>query len=98
MKKQLVWKYILDFKYVIALLIFAVIIGFVGESSMMNRIKQKAEIARLQNEIDLQIEKFNADKEKLNELRNNPEAVRDVAHEDYHMKNANEDVFVIEDE
>lgn len=73
-------------------------IGFVGEHSLVDRIAQKNKIAQLEREIDIQIEQFQSDKEKLNKLKNDPEAVKQVAHEMYYMKTADEDVFVIEDE
>lgn len=96
--KYYIWHLLLEYKYVIALTIFAIMIGFVGEYSIVNRLKQKETIAQLEQDIQSQIEKFNKDKEKLNKLQNDPDAVKQVAHEMYYMKSANEDVFVIEDE
>lgn len=53
---------------------------------------------QLEHDINVQIEQFNKDKETLNRLKNDPEAVVQIAHERYYMKQAGEDVFVIEDE
>ncbi len=73
-------------------------IGFVGEHSLVNRVAQKTKIAQLEKEINNQNEQFQRDREKLNRLKNDPEAVKQVAHEMYYMRTADEDVFVIEDE
>jgi cell division protein FtsB len=52
----------------------------------------------LQSEIDKYNSKFDSDKELLMRLKNNPEAIKDVARERYFMKKENEDIFIIEDE
>lgn len=85
-------------KYFVAFVIFAVSITFLGESSLVNRLSQKREIARLKSEIDTQKRRFDADHEELIRLKHDPEAVRQVARERYYMKTNNEDIFVIEDD
>ncbi len=84
-------------KYVLALAIFVVSIGFVGEHSISERIKRKQEIAELQTKIAEQQRKFREDKEVLERLKNDPDEVRRVAREKYYMKRESEDVFIIED-
>ncbi|MBQ8736619.1 MAG: septum formation initiator family protein [Bacteroidaceae bacterium] len=90
--------FIVKFKYVITLIVFGILIGFVGEHSLVERHKQRQEINELQNEIDKYNTKFEKDKELLLRLKNNPEAIKDVAREKYFMKKENEDIFIIEDE
>ncbi len=90
--------YLSKFKYAIALAVFVVSIGFIGEHSITQRLKRKQEIATLQHKIAEQQRKFEEDKRVLEELKSNPEAVRRVAREKYFMKRQNEDVFIIEDE
>lgn len=85
-------------KYLVAFVIFAVCITFLGESSLINRAEQKKEIARLRNEIDEQQRRFDSDHTELVRLKQDPEAVREVARERYYMKTDKEDIFVIEDE
>ena len=91
-------KILLKGKYPLTLLIFAVFIGFVGESSIVNRCSHKAEISRLESEISVLYVKFEADKEILRRLENEPEAIKEIARERYYMKAADEDVFIIVDE
>ncbi len=85
-------------KYPITFLVFAVFIVFVGESSLINRFEQQKEIQRLEAEIEEHERKFDKDKETLDRLKNDPEAMKEVAREKYYMKKADEDLFVIEDE
>lgn len=89
--------YLLKYKYLITIVIFAVLIGFVGENSLLNRYEQKKEISRLENEIEDYNRKFNQDKEALDRLKNDPDAIEEVAREKYYMKMADEDVFIFED-
>ncbi len=85
-------------KYPITILAFGVFIGFVGDSSLINRYKQQQEITRLQMEIDEYNKEFEKDKKILNRLKTDPEAIKEIAREKYYMKTKDEDLFVIEDE
>lgn len=90
--------WIFKLKYVVALAIFIGVIGFVGESSLVNRIAQQQEISRLRAEIDEHNRKFEQDKKTLKALKYDEEAVRDVARSRYYMKSDNEDIFIVEDD
>ena len=96
--EQSVKRYLFRMKYVLAFAIFAIAITFFGESSLINRMSQKKEIDKLSTEIEEQQQKFKNDKETLNSLKNDPEALKRVARERYYMKAEDEDIFVIEDE
>jgi cell division protein FtsB len=85
-------------KYLVAFAIFAIAITFFGESSLLNRLSQQKEIDQLSTEIEEQKQIFEQDKEMLNSLKNDPEALKKVARERYYMKADDEDIFVIEDE
>ena len=85
-------------KYVIALLVFIVAIGFVGESSIVNRIGQQREISRLKGEIDEYNRKFEKDRQTLYALKNDVEAIKEVARSRYFMKTDKEDIFIVEED
>ncbi len=85
-------------KYVIALVVFIIAIGFVGESSIVNRIGQQREISKLKEEIDEYNRKFEQDRKTLEALKHDPEALKEVARSRYFMKTDNEDIFIVEDE
>ena len=86
------------FKYLIALVIFIVFIGFVGDHCLINRFRQKSEISELKEKIAAERAKFEADSTTLVALKTDPDAVRKIARERYYMKNSGEDVFMITDE
>lgn len=96
--KVYTWHSILRYKYVIALVIFTLVIGFVGDSSLVNRIAQKEKIANLEQQIKEERAIFERNKIELANLQKDPEIVKQVAHEEYYMKSSDEDVFVVEDE
>ena len=96
--KRTVKQWIFRLKYLVALAIFVGAIGFVGESSIVNRIAQQQEIARLKGEIDEYNRKFNQDKKTLDALKHDPEAIKEVARSRYYMKTDNEDIFIVEDD
>ena len=96
--KSNVKQWFFKLKYVVALLVFAAFIGFVGESSLMNRFAQQREISRLKGEIDEYNRKFAQDKKILDALKRDPEAVKEVARGRYFMKTDNEDIFIVEDD
>ena len=89
--------YLIRYKYIIAFVVFGILIGFVGDHCLVKRYQQKQEIAKLESEIQIQINKFNKDKEQLEKLKSDSEAIEHIAREKYYMKCADEDIFVIED-
>ena len=92
-----IWTFICRRKYLITVVAFAVIIGFLDENSLFRRLAYEREISQLKEEI----EKYRADYEentkRLNELNSNPDAIEQVAREKYLMKKPNEDIYVFED-
>ena len=92
-----IWSFICRRKYLITVVAFAVIIGFLDENSLFRRLAYEREISQLKEEI----EKYRADYEentkRLNELNSTPDAIEQVAREKYLMKKPNEDIYVFED-
>ena len=92
-----IWSFICRRKYLITVVAFAVIIGFLDENSLFRRLAYEREISQLKEEI----EKYRADYEentkRLNELNSNPDAIEQVAREKYLMKKPTEDIYVFED-
>ena len=95
--KHPVRHYLSKFKYFIALAIFIISIGFVGDNCILQRIKHKQEIADLEHGIAEQKQIFSTDSTTLASLKNDVDALRTVAREEYYMKQADEDVFIIKD-
>ena len=107
-----IWNYIRHHKYMITLLVFLVVIGFLDENSLIQRAKHRNEISTLNSEIEKYRKQYEEDTEKLKELTSNPEALEKIARENelsvdsgaieriarekYLMKKPNEDVYVFE--
>lgn len=92
-----IWNYIRRRKYWITLLIFIVVIGFLDENSLIQRIKHRNEISMLNSEIEKYKKQYEEDTERLKELTTNPEALEKIAREKYLMKKPDEDIYVFEE-
>lgn len=92
-----IWNYIRRHKYMITVLIFIVVIGFLDENSLIQRVKHRREISALNSEIEKYRKQYEEDTEKLKELTTNPEALEKIAREKYLMKKPDEDIFVFEE-
>ena len=88
------WLFMCKHKYLLTILFIALIVGVVDEDSFLNRHPRRVRIEMLQQEIDNYKHQYNEADRKIRELENNPKAVEKIARERYHMKRANEDVFV----
>ena len=89
--------YIRRYKYVVAFLVFMLIIGVVDENSLLVRYHRRVDISNLKREIDKYQQQYDEESARLQSLMNNPAAVEKLARETYLMKRAEEDVFVIVD-
>ena len=67
-----IWNYIRRHKYMITVLIFIVVIGFLDENSLIQRVKHRSEISALNSEIEKYRKQYEEDTEKLKELTTNP--------------------------
>lgn len=91
-------KWLFKLKFAIAFIAFITIISFIGEDCLVNRWVKMQEIGRLKGEIDDYTRRFEQDKQTLNSLKNDEDAIKEIARERYYMKTENEDIFIIEDE
>lgn len=92
-----IWNFAGKHKYLITIVIFGIIIGFLDENSMVRRIGYAREIHRLQEEIDKYRAEYEENTQRLNELTTNPEAIEQIAREKYLMKKPNEDIYVFDE-
>ncbi len=82
-------------KYLIALIAFVVIIGFLDTNSVWNRLEIRKVNDSLRQEILVYEEKSRRDSLRLDELQKNPDAIIHVAREEYFMKRPGEDIYII---
>ena len=87
-------KYVLN-KYVLTLLIFAVILTFCGEQSLLNRVRRAHEISRKEAELKSYQEAIDETKAQIERMNASTENLEQFAREQYFMHADNEDVFII---
>ena len=89
------WLFMCKQKYLITFFIIVLIVGVVDEDSFLNRHPRQMRIEMLQQEIDNYKRQYEEADKKICDLENSPKAVEKMARERYHMKRADEDVFVL---
>jgi cell division protein FtsB len=78
-------------------------IGFIaltfvaGDSNLYKRYMYNEQISSLEKEIKQYKDEIDMNKKKLSNLRTNKEGLERFAREEYLMKKANEDIFIIKD-
>lgn len=90
------WLFMCKHKYILTIIIIALIVGVVDEDSFLNRHPRQVRIGMLRQEIANYKRQYTEADNKIRNLENNPKAVEKIARERYHMKRANEDVFVFD--
>ena len=82
-------------KYLIALSAFIVWIMFFDENNLRQHQQNLKELALLEAQVDFYKHKIESDKQKLYELQTNDENLEKFAREQFLMKKADEDIFLI---
>ncbi len=85
-------------KYLIALACFVVWIMFFDENNLIQHKQNQKELALLEEQVAFYKHKIEADKRKLIELQTNDENLEKFAREQFLMKKADEDIYVIVEE
>lgn len=83
-------------KYLWTILAFIAIVGFIDPNSFWQRYQLHQQNEALRAEIKSYEDSYNADTRELQELERSQEALERVARVNFHMKTADEDVYVIE--
>lgn len=97
-KLATLWAFVRRRKYLITLVAFAVLVGFLDENSIVRRIGYAHEINRLNAEIEKYRTEYEENTERLNELAVDSGAIERIAREKYLMKKPNEDIYVFEED
>jgi Skp family chaperone for outer membrane proteins len=84
-------------KYTISLVVFAIIIIFIDDSSLIDRYKAYREKQELKKEKAKYEENIKKDQEFLDAIQSDTEALEKFAREEYKMKGENEDVYIIKE-
>lgn len=85
-------------KYVIALVLGIVIVGFLGDNSVMGHFRYKSRINALKAEIEQNRALTESNQQQIYQLQDDPKVMEKVGRERYFMHEDDEDVFVFSDE
>lgn len=88
-------RYVLN-KYVLTLIIFALIMIFAGDQGLLRRIHRARQINQLENQRDKYISDIEAAKHEM-EILNNRDSLERYAREHCLMHEANEDIYLIDE-
>ena len=88
-------KYMLN-KYVIVLSVFAVVLLFVGEQSLINRFKRAAEIRRMEKQLAGKKAEMEQCRQALRTM-GSTDSLERYAREHYYMHTPDEDVYIVSD-
>ena len=81
-------------KYALVGLAGVMLVGFVGENSILSHMQNKERIGALDAEISRYRQLYQADRQKMDRLDRDPKAIEEIARERYFMKHADEEIFV----
>lgn len=84
-------------KYVITLVLFVVVVGFLDENSLVRRMQYMREENRLLDEIERYSAEYEKNTIKLQELSVDSGAIERIAREKYLMKKPDEDIYVFDE-
>ncbi len=91
------WVKILTNKYVIATLVFVAVIVFIDDYSLRVSSRLHRQVDRLHREEQTLREAIVADSAAAAELRSSMDVKEHYGRENYYMKRADEDIFVVKD-
>lgn len=92
---NILWNFISHYKYFLVIVVCTLLIGVVGEDSVLKRVRLELQIEDLKDEIRKYEKQHEADSKQLQEIRSNPKAIERIARERYFMKADDEDIFVL---
>ena len=84
--------------YWLVTIAFLIVTLTVGDSSLYKRYTYDEKIRSLEKEIGHYQQEIEVNGKKLNDLHTDKEGLERFAREEYFMKRANEDVFIIEED
>ena len=83
-------------KYILTLLIFAVVFLFIGEQRVVHFIRRGREIRHLEEQRDMYCEGAAKAEQEINTLHQ-PDSLERYAREHYYMHTPNEDIYLVEE-
>jgi len=85
-------------KYVIAFVLFAIVMLFLGDHTLPARLENERKIAQLKANLRECKARTAQKEQRIQVMLTNPDSVERYAREHYYMKESNEDIFLIDEE
>jgi cell division protein FtsB len=82
-------------RYVLTVTIFFIWLILLDSNNLITRFKDIRELRRLNSEKEYYMERIEVDRRKLHELKTDNHNLEKFAREQYHMKKADEDLYII---
>ncbi|MCX6333435.1 MAG: septum formation initiator family protein [Bacteroidia bacterium] len=82
-------------KYILTILIFLIWIFLLDSNNLVARFKDMSELRSLRSDKEYYTNKIEVDKRKLRELKTDNDNLEKFAREQYHMKKADEDLYIV---
>ncbi len=92
-----IWPWLRN-KYVLTIAVFTIWMLFFDQNNVVDRVRMGTEIRQLEDDREYYLEQIQKDSARLSELTTNKENLEKYAREQFLMKKANEDVFVVIEE
>jgi cell division protein FtsB len=82
-------------KYFLTTTVFLLWIVLLDSNNLVARIREMHELRNLRSEKEYYTKKIEVDKKKLRELKTDNDNLEKFAREQYHMKKADEDLYIV---
>lgn len=82
-------------KYFLTTSVFLLWIILLDSNNLVARIREMSELRKLKSDKEYYTSKIEADKKKLRELKTDNDNLEKFAREQYHMKRADEDLYIV---
>lgn len=84
-------------KYILALTAFVLWVMFFDRNDVFTQWERKSELQKLEASKEYYVSEIVTIKKELEDLENNTAVLEKYARENFYLKRANEDVFIVED-
>jgi cell division protein DivIC len=82
-------------RYLLTVIIFIIWLLFFDSNNLIARFKEMRELNKLKTDREYYTERVAIDKQKLHELQTDNRGLEKFAREQYHMKKADEDLYIV---
>ena len=82
-------------RYLLTIMIFLIWIILLDSNNLVARFREMGELRKLKSDKEYYIEKIEADRQKLKELRTDNDNLEKFAREQYKMKRPEEDLYIV---